>query len=467
MESRPSPRSSRWFSTAARSALARFCGAALAAAVLGGSAWAGPLTYGAAGANRVVGGQGTFPRLVALSLPTEVPVRWIVSLPPRRLAAIDASGTLWIFEISQTELQVLGRYGEVASADGPPAVAALGEGRRAVVAVSPDGRLLVWSDGALRNYDVGSALSRLTFPVPVTLEGKSWDDLLAVAADGALVLIAGLPSVPRVVARVDAQALPEARITVGSLDGSGALQAMVLSDRTERYPRGALGDKIEAGVITVVDVAANALTVRSRYVVKAPAVIEDLIPIVAPIGEGRRPALVVVKSAARQGSSVLVLGWREGALEPLAEGPAFGLNHRWVHVIGAADVTGDGIPELLAVNTPHVSGVLVAYERRAASLIPVSKALGYSSHALGSRNQDQAVIADMSGNGRLEVILPRQSRDGLAALELSNGRWEERWFLHFGASVLSNVLVDDLDGDGLLDLAVADRRALHVFLSVR
>ena len=96
----------------------------------------------------------------------------------------------------------------------------------------------------------------------------------------------------------------------------------------------------------------------------------------APIGEGRRPALVVVKSAGRQGSSVLVLGWREGGLEPLAEGPAFGLNHRWVHVIGAADVTGDGIPELLVVNTPHVSGVLVAYERRVASLIPVSKALG-------------------------------------------------------------------------------------------
>jgi len=464
---RPSPRSNRWSSTAARSAFARFGAAAFAAAALGGSAWAGPLTYGTAGANRVVGGQGTFPRLVVLSVPTEVPVRWIVSLPPKRLAAIDASGTLWIFEISQTELQVLGRYGEVASADGPPAVAALGEGRRAVVAVSPDGRLLVWSDGALRTYDVGSSLSRLTFPLPVNLEGKSWDDLLAVAADGGLVLIAGLPSVPRVVARVDAQALPEARITVGSLDGSGALQAMVLSDRTERYPRGALGDRIEAGAITVVDVAANALTVRSRYVVKAPAVIEDLIPIVAPIGEGRRPALVVVKSAGRQGSSVLVLGWREGGLELLAEGPAFGLNHRWVHVIGAADVTGDGIPELLAVNTPHVSGVLVAYERRVASLIPVSKALGYSSHALGSRNQDQAVIADMSGNGRLEVILPRQSRDGLAALELSNGRWEERWFLHLGASVLSNVLVDDLDGDGLLDLAVADRRALHVFLSVR
>lgn len=463
----PSPRSSRRSSTAARSTIARLVSAALAAALFAEVASAGPLTYGTSTGNRVVAGQGSFPRLVVLSAPAEAPFRWIVSLPPRRLAAIDANGTLWIFEIAQTELQVLGRYGEVASPDGPPAVAALGEGRKAVVAVSPDGRLLVWSEGVLRIFDVGSALSRLTCPVPVNLEGKSWDDLLAVAADGALVLIAGLPSGPRVVSRVEAQALPDARITVGSLDGVTGTQAMVLSDGTDRYRHGILGDKIEASAVAVVSVAPNALTISFRYGVRPPAVIEDLIPIVAPIGEGRRPALVVVKSVPRQGSSVLVLGWRESGLEPLAEGPAFGLSNRWAHVIGAADVSGDGIPKLVAVNTPHFSGVLVAYERRAAALTPLTKALGYSSHAIGTRNQDQAVIADMSGNGRLEVILPRQTRDVLAALELTGGRWEERWALQLAGPIQSNLLVDDLDGDGLLDLAVADRRALHVFLSVR
>jgi len=77
------------------------------------------------------------------------------------------------------------------------------------------------------------------------------------------------------------------------------------------------------------------------------------------------------------------------------------------------------------------------------------------------------VIADLSGNGRLEVILPRQSRDVLAALELSNGRWEEQWALQLAGPVQSNLLIDDLDGDGLLDLVVADRGALHLFLSVR
>ena len=462
-----SPESSRRPSTAASGALARLVSALVGAAALAGSAWAGPLTFGAPTANRVVAGQGTFPRLVALSLPTEAPIRWVVSLPPRRLAAVDAGGTLWILEIGQAEVQVLGRYGEVASPDGPPAVAALGEGRKGIVLVAPDGRLLVWSDGVLRAFDVGSPLSHLTFPVPVNLEGKSWDDLLAVAIDGALLLIGGLPSGPRVVSRVDAHALLDARITVGSLDGSQATHAVLLSDGTERYRHGILGDKIEASAVTVIIVAPNALAIRSRYALKSPAVVEDLIPMVAPIGEGRRPALVMVKSVTRQGSSVLALGWREAGLEPLAEGPGFGLGNRWVHVIGAADVTGDGIPVLVVVNTPHTAGVLVAYQRRAAALVPLAKALGYSSHLLGSRNQDQAVIADLSGNGRVEVILPRQNRDVLAALELSNGRWEERWALQLSGPVQSNVLVDDLDGDGLLDLVVADRRALHVFLSVR
>ncbi len=428
-------------------------------------AW--PLTYGATSANRVAAGRGTFPRLLVVSAVAEAPIRWIVSLPPRRICAIDVNGTLWIFELGQTDLRVVGRYGEIASPDGPPVAVAIGEGRSAVVAVAPDGRLLVWNEGVLRSFDVGGPLSRLTFPVPVNLESKAWDDLLAVAADGAVVMIGGLSSAPRVVARVDAQALSDARITVGSLDGTAGLQALVLSDPTDRYPHSALGDKLEASAVTVLTVAPNSLVFRGRYMVRAPAVLEDLIPILAPIGEGRRPAVIVIKSVPGLGSSVMALGWRESGLKRLAEGPAFGQSNRWVHVVGAADLSGDSIPELIAVNTPHLAGVLVAYERRGDALVPTAKALGYSSHAFGSRNQDQAVIADMSGSGRLEIILPRQSRDVLAALEMSNGRWEERWALQLSGPVQSNLLVHDVDGDGLLDLVVADRRGLHVFLSVR
>ena len=465
--SRRSRRRSRWSFTADRSVIARLLLASLFVLASVGPSLAWPLSYGGPGANRVAAGQGTFPRLVVISMPGEAPFRWVVSLPARRLAAVDANGTLWIFELGVAALQVVSRFGDVASTDGPPVAVSLGEGRAGIVCVSRDGRLLVWQDDVLRTFDVGAALSRLTFPVPVALEGKGWDDLVAVAADGAVVLIGSLPSVPRVVSRVDVQALPDARITLGSLDGSAELHAVVLTDPTDRYSHGVLGDKLEATSVTVIAVGSHALSIRGRYVVPRPAVLEDLVPMIVPIGEGRRPAVVVVKSAPRQGSAILVLGWREAGLQFLAEGPSFGLGNRWVHVIGAADVSGIGIPELIAVNTPHFAGVVVAYNRRAASLVPSAKVLGYSSHSAGSRNQDQAVIADLSGKGRLEVILPRQSRDVLAALQLSNGRWEERWALQLTGPVQSNLLVEDLDGDGLLDLVVADRRGLHVFLSVK
>src|SRR3990172_1219860 len=143
--SRRLPRSNRWSSTADRSVIVRLVGAALLVLPLAASAQAWPLSYGGPGANRVVAGKGTFPRLLVISAVGEAPFRWIFPLPPKRLAGIDANGTLWIFELGQTELQVVGRYGEIASPDGPPAAVALGEGRSAVVAVSPEGRLLVFS----------------------------------------------------------------------------------------------------------------------------------------------------------------------------------------------------------------------------------------------------------------------------------------------------------------------------------
>jgi hypothetical protein len=86
---------------------------------------------------------------------------------------------------------------------------------------------------------------------------------------------------------------------------------------------------------------------------------------------------------------------------------------------------------------------------------------------MGSRNLDQALLADMDGNGRPEVVLPRQTRDVLAALEIERARLVERWSIVFRSAIESNLVAADLDGDGLLDLAVADRGGLYVFRSQR
>jgi hypothetical protein len=162
---------------------------------------------------------------------------------------------------------------------------------------------------------------------------------------------------------------------------------------------------------------------------------------------------------------VVAVGLGPAGLAVIAEGPPVGAGFRWTHVLGAADLAGDGVPLVLAVRTPHLGGVLTAYRRRGRVLVPVAQAAGYSSHALGSRNLEQAVLADLDGNGRPEVILPRQSRRALAGLELAGTRFLERWGLDLAGPLSSNLVVADLDGDGLLDLALGDARGLRVLLS--
>lgn len=434
------------------------------------------LPFGSASGNRVAPGKGTFPRWHAIAITTEAPLRWITAVSPGRLAAVDRDGTLWIFDVERPgfagaagapgTLTVVGRYGDVAGPDSPPVAVALDRDRSGVALVGRDGRLVLWSDGSLRGYDVGAPLSRLTFPTPVNLADREWDDLLAVAADGAVVLIGNLPAGPRVLARVGARALPDARITLADLDGDGAPEAVVLAEATDRYPHRVLGDELEAGAIAVVAVSPHGLALKARHVPAAPAVFEDLVPVLAAV-RGARLGVIVVRSTPAAGAAVSLLGWRDGGLGAVAESPAAGASQRWIHVVGAADLTGGSAPEIVAVRTPHTGGVVTAYRRRGGLLVPVAQAAGYSSHAPGSRNVDQALIADLDGNGRPEVVLPRQSRDVLAALEIDGPRFVERWSVVFRNPIASNLVAADLDGDGLLDLAVADRGGLYVFLSAR
>ena len=52
------------------------------------------------------------------------------------------------------------------------------------------------------------------------------------------------------------------------------------------------------------------------------------------------------------------------------------------------------------------------------------------------------------GNGRLEVVLPRQSGEILVGLEMRNERFVERWAIDFKSPVTSNLAAADIDGDG-------------------
>ena len=57
-------------------------------------------------------------------------------------------------------------------------------------------------------------------------------------------------------------------------------------------------------------------------------------------------------------------------------------------------------------------------------------------------------MGDFDGDGRLEVVLPRQSGEILVGLEMRNERFVERWAIDFKSPVTSNLAAADVDGDG-------------------
>jgi len=181
-----------------------------------------------------------------------------------------------------------------------------------------------------------------------------------------------------------------------------------------------------------------------------------------------RPVLVVVV-----GAGPVAARWTAGAAGTLA---GYGVDVT-VPLDGQAGHGGTGLPLSVTVGAWLLARAGWAGERVAVTVPAAAsdselsdvaaQVVGFASHAAGSRNEDQALIADLDGNGRPEVIVPRQSRETLVALELDGSRFVERWSINLRAAIESNLLAADVDGDGLLDLVVADGRALYVFFSVR
>lgn len=445
-----------------------------AVGVAGSTPW-WPTPAGTMGGNHVQAhGHGTFPAFQAVRARTGKPIAWMIAAPlapgePARLIGSRADASVVAFAVERGALRLLFEAPEGTSPDAAPAAPIVSRsGERAVVAAALDGSLTVVWGGRQVRVPLAITLSPLAHPVPVDVDGDGVEELLALSREGELFLIAGLPEHARVAARLAVHALPDARIVVGDLDGDGRAEAVLLTGPTDRYPHGALGDAVEAESITVVELGAGALREKARFTLPADAVFEDLGPILADLDGDGRPEVLVVRSTQSQGAAVVALTWRGGHLEPFAEGLALGKFGRWVHLLGVADVEGAGRPQVVALRTPHTGGILQVFDVALPRLTLRTERPGLSTHAFGSRNLDQVAMADLDGGGHPQIVAPDKRRRRILAMEWLGGALLERWGYDLTGPIASNLVVADLAGGGLLDLAVADAAGnLHVLLSRR
>lgn len=370
-------------------------------------------TYQRADGNRVVAGQGNVPNLTPIDIPLAGTPQWVTAVPL-------AQGVLWGVVLTDGRTQAFlvnnGEVTPIASNDLTPAIAP-------VLTVDPvQGQALFLNPPSAD--PAGSA------PIIYNNAGH----LAHANAAGELTLV----NAGEIIGQPPVTALPDARIL---FDGHGRL--LLLTDPTDRYPHGVLGDAIESGGFALIETDPE-IRVAAHFLIPEPQVVEGIMPLWADWnGDGQREILLTL-SDAEQGAQLVLFS--EAGVR-LAAGPAIGQGNRWQHQIAIAPLGPNGEMELVSVRTPHISGVVEFYRWQGDELQLVAELPGYTSHIIGSRNLDMAMAGDFNGDGRTELLLPTPDLTQLGGIQRTEEGATAVYHIDIGGELASN-LVGVAVGDG-------------------
>ncbi|MCH8183682.1 MAG: VCBS repeat-containing protein [Proteobacteria bacterium] len=212
--------------------------------------------------------------------------------------------------------------------------------------------------------------------------------------------------------------LPDGEVSTGT---KGIAEAW-LTGPTRRYPHGIMGDTIEASGIRVVTAEGKIL----ETTLGPNSVFEDRLARLADVDGDGRDEVIVVRSYLDAGAALAVYEVRDGALRRMAEAPAIGRPSRWLNPVGVADFDGDGVPELAAVITPHIGGILKIYSVEGDVLVEeAATGRGFSNHFIGSRELGLSAMADANGDGVTDIFVPSADRGALRIVTFAGGEFSE------------------------------------------
>lgn len=185
----------------------------------------------------------------------------------------------------------------------------------------------------------------------------------------------------------------------------GDIRAAWYVGPTRRYAHAILGDAIEASALRVKTADGAELT----YDLPTNMVFEDRTPRIADLDEDGRNEVITIRASTTEGGGVAVYALREGRLVEVAANEFIGLRNRWLNIAAIADITGDGRKDIAYVRTPHIGGMLRLF-RYDDGLRFVSEIDGFSNHAIGAREQRLSAVADIDGDGDMEIAVPSDNR---------------------------------------------------------
>ncbi len=254
---------------------------------------------------------------------------------------------------------------------------------------------------------LAALLSAVVLPAPPASAAPTLE--IVSAAPVAAAQVPPLPPLPP-------GALPHSRAAAGR-----DIALAWLAEPTDRYAHGVLGDAIEAGALNLALRSGATLTYR----LPPHEVFEDLAPRIVSLMADGREQVVVVRSLQDKGASIAVFYVMNGRLEMMASSEPIGLPNRWLNPVGAADVDGDGKPEIIAVLTPHIGGILAIYGVAGDRLVEKGRLGSFSTHRIGSTEIGLSALADVDRDGIMDIVLPSADRRTLKAVTFRGGRFRE------------------------------------------
>ena len=179
---------------------------------------------------------------------------------------------------------------------------------------------------------------------------------------------------------------------------------------TTRYGHGALGDRIEAGSL-VVNMAGKTL----RLELPPSQVFEDIAPRIADVNGDGIADFVTIRSSLTEGAAIAVYTVRNGKLVESAATQPIGLPSRWLNIAGIADFNGDGRLDIAQVIKPHLTGELEILTLKNGGFQSIAQVSGLSNHIIGSAELNMSAVADVNGDGVMDLVLPRFGQGALTA----------------------------------------------------
>lgn len=151
---------------------------------------------------------------------------------------------------------------------------------------------------------------------------------------------------------------------------------------TDEYGHGVLGRLRDAKALTihVFRPGDPRITCPAETTLPDGAVFEDIAPHLADLDGDGLPEVIAVRSTVTDGARLEVYDRRARLL---AATPPIGTRNRWLAVLGAADLDGDGYIEIAYVDRPHLVKALRIWRYRDGTLTEIAALPGLTNHRIG------------------------------------------------------------------------------------